>query len=176
MKKILLSVGVIITFIAYGFYQKVSGIGSVGPATTPGTITPSVNSSGHSAFNSTPTPVPGSGSPTPPGSSNNTTNTSGLKDGSYTGSAADAFYGLVQVQAVIQNGKITDVQFLQYPSDRRTSQMINSQAMGYLTSEAIQAQSANVNIVSGATDTSLAFIQSLSSALNQAGSSSITTN
>ena len=90
------------------------------------------------------------------------------KDGTYTGIVADAFYGNVQVQAVIQNGKIATVTFLQYPNDRRTSVMINGQAMPLLTQEAIQAQSAQVDGVSGATQTSRAFIESLTSALNQA--------
>lgn len=90
------------------------------------------------------------------------------KDGSYTGNAADAFYGNIQVQVTISGGKITDVVFLQYPNDRGTSVEINNQAMPMLKQEAIQAQSANVDGVSGATDTSQAFIQSLSSALNQA--------
>lgn len=89
-------------------------------------------------------------------------------NGSYTGSPADAYYGTVQVKAVIQNGQLADVQFLQYPSDRSTSRYINSQAMPLLTQEAIQAQSAQVDGVSGATETSMAFVQSLASALAQA--------
>ena len=89
-------------------------------------------------------------------------------DGTYTGSGADAYYGTVQVQAVIVNGKIADVRFLNYPQDRSTSRRINSVAMPYLTQEAISAQSANVNGVSGASDTSMAFRESLSSALSQA--------
>lgn len=90
------------------------------------------------------------------------------KDGSYTGSVADAYYGNIQVKATIQNGKISDVQFLTYPQDRSTSININNQAMPVLKSEAIQSQSANVSIVSGATDTSYAFQQSLAAALSQA--------
>ena len=92
-------------------------------------------------------------------------------DGTYTGNVADAYYGNIQVQAVIQNGQITDVQFLQYPSDRSTSIRINGRAMPMLKSEAISAQSANVNIVSGATDSSQAFMQSLGSALTSARNS-----
>lgn len=99
----------------------------------------------------------GSSSPNPP-----------YKDGTYTGNSADAFYGNIQVQAVISGGKITDVQFLQHPSDATRSIAINTLAMPELSQEAIQAQNANVNIVSGATDSSNAFIQSLSSALTQA--------
>lgn len=89
-------------------------------------------------------------------------------DGMWTGSIADAYYGLVQVQATVQNGKLTGVQFLRYPNDRGTSRSINSQAMPMLESEAIQAQNANVDIISGATDTSWAFRQSLADALAQA--------
>lgn len=90
------------------------------------------------------------------------------RDGTYTGSVADAYYGNVQVQATIQNGFITDVQFLDYPQDRGTSIYINSQATPLLRQEAIQTQNAQVDTVSGATETSGAFRQSLGSALSQA--------
>ncbi|MDE1970271.1 MAG: FMN-binding protein [Patescibacteria group bacterium] len=90
------------------------------------------------------------------------------KDGTYRGDPVDAYYGTVQVEAVIKNGVITNVTFLQYPNDRSTSRYINSQAMPLLQREAIQAQNAHVNIVSGATDTSMAFQQSLESALQPA--------
>lgn len=94
----------------------------------------------------------------------------GYKDGTYTGDAADAFYGMIQVQATISAGRITNVQFLQYPNDRGTSIEINQQADPMLAQEAIQTQSANVDIVSGATDSSQAFVQSLQSALDKAKS------
>lgn len=90
------------------------------------------------------------------------------KDGEYLGSVADAYYGQVQVKAIILGGKITDVQFLDYPRDQQTSVLINSQAMPILKSEAVKIQGALVDTVSGATETSGAFIQSLASALNQA--------
>jgi len=99
----------------------------------------------------------GSSSPKPP-----------YKDGTFTGNSEDAYYGNVQVKAVISGGKITDVQFLQHPHDAARSLAINTLAMPNLTQEAIQAQTAHVDIVSGATDTSNAFMQSLSSALTQA--------
>ena len=90
------------------------------------------------------------------------------KNGTWTGPATDAYYGTVQVQAIVSGGKLTDVRFLQYPSDRQTSRYINGQAMPLLTQEAVQAQSAQVNAVSGATQTSQAFMQSLAAALTQA--------
>ena len=107
--------------------------------------------------------IPGSGST---GGSNAVSGK--YKDGTYTGGVADAYYGNIQVQVTIANGKISDVTFLQYPNDNRTSHFINSQAMPLLKSEAIQAQSAQVDAVSGASQSSKAFRESLSSALTKA--------
>lgn len=90
------------------------------------------------------------------------------KDGTYTGPVTDALYGNVQVKVTISGGRITDVIFLDYPQDRSTSREINAKAMPLLKSEAIAAQSAQVDIVSGATQTSRAFIESLKDALNGA--------
>lgn len=90
------------------------------------------------------------------------------KDGTYIGSTEDAFYGNVEVEVTISSGKLTDVRFLQAPDDSPNSVNINQQARPLLQQEAIHAQSAHVDIISGATNTSQAFIQSLSSALSQA--------
>ncbi|MDP2656391.1 MAG: FMN-binding protein [bacterium] len=90
------------------------------------------------------------------------------RDGQYTGDSVYAYYGYVKVKAIVSGGKITDVQFLDYPNDQSTSRMINAQATRYLTQETIQKQSGNVDIISGATFTSQAFITSLASALVQA--------
>jgi uncharacterized protein with FMN-binding domain len=92
----------------------------------------------------------------------------GLADGTYTGPTVDAYYGEVQVQAIVQGGRLTAIKVLRYPSDRRTSLFINHQALPRLRDEVIRAQSAHVDIVSGATLTSRAFIRSLDAALKQA--------
>ena len=91
-----------------------------------------------------------------------------FKDGTFKGPEVDAYYGLVQVQATIQSGKLANVQFLEFPSDRRTSVEINNVAVPYLEQEAVQAQSANVDVISGATLTSEAFMMSLQNALDSA--------
>ena len=90
------------------------------------------------------------------------------KDGNYTGSVADAYYGNIQVSAVISGGKLTNVNLLQSPNDRGTSIAIAKQYTPILVAEAIKTQSANVHIVSGATQNSQAFRESLASALDQA--------
>jgi len=90
------------------------------------------------------------------------------RDGNYTGSIADAYYGNIQVKALIKNGKLIDIQFLQYPNDRPSSTEISNQSLPQLKKEAIQSQNAQVDIVSGATQTSQAFQESLQNALQQA--------
>ncbi|HVW67249.1 MAG TPA: FMN-binding protein [Candidatus Peribacteraceae bacterium] len=133
---------------------------------------PSSTDSGYQpAPSSTPADTQQASSTPPPPASSSAASRGMYKDGTYTGAAADAFYGNIQVDVTISGGKISNVQFLDYPHDRGTSVMINQQAMPYLKQEAIQAQSAPVDIVSGATDSSGAFNQSLASALNQARNS-----
>lgn len=96
------------------------------------------------------------------------TNSGAYKDGTYTGQTVNAYYGYVQVQVAVSGGKIINVKFLQYPNTHPTSVYINQQAMPYLVQEAVQAQNANVNVISGATFTSEGFVQSLASALTKA--------
>ena len=87
----------------------------------------------------------------------------------FTGPTVETLFGPVQVQIALSGGRILDVQALQLPSDRSRSARISQYSAPILRSEAIQAQSARVDIVSGATYTSRAYAQSLASALKQAG-------
>ena len=77
-------------------------------------------------------------------------------------------FGDIQVRLVESGGKITDVQALQLPFDRRRSLEISQFAEPILQSEALQAQSAQIDTVSGATYTSDAYRASLQSALDRA--------
>lgn len=171
MKKLLLSVLVLGAFFVYGLHEKNEASEAKVIPPTPG-IKPT--DSANAGQLDTPTTAPTIGQSALPthsaGQAPTPTPTSalGYKDGIYAGNVADAFYGNIQVKAIIAGGKITDVQFLQYPNDRSTSIEINQQAMPFLKQEAIQAQSANVDIISGATDSSRAFRESLQSALDQA--------
>jgi uncharacterized protein with FMN-binding domain len=91
-----------------------------------------------------------------------------FKDGSFAGGRVDAYWGYVQVRAVIKSGKLVSVDILTYPADRSRSRQISDYALPILQREVVQAQSAKVNIVSGATLTSQAYIASLRGALVQA--------
>lgn len=90
-------------------------------------------------------------------------------DGRYTGRTFDAYYGQVKVQLDISNGQIASVDILDYPNHTGTSRYINSQALPMLKRKLISAQDVRVNMVSGATLTSEAFLRSAYTALQKAG-------
>lgn len=93
------------------------------------------------------------------------------KDGTFTGASEFTPYGTVQIAVVVSGGKITDVNFLQMPNDREDSLMRTQYSEPLLKRTTITNQNANIDFVSGATDTSYAFEQSLQTALNQAAMS-----
>jgi len=84
-----------------------------------------------------------------------------------TGPAVSYFYGTAQVQVTLQNGHITDVTALQLPNEGRSGR-ISQIVEPMLRSEVLSAQSAQINLISGATYTSDAYAQSLQAALDQA--------
>jgi len=114
------------------------------------------------------TPAAGS-SPPPSGANPTTTSVASTRNGvrQIDGPVVQNPFGNVQVRVILTNGKITDVQPLQMPFDRQTSQEISQQAAPLLHDEVLQAQSAQINLLSGATYTSDAYQQSLQGALDQ---------
>ena len=76
-------------------------------------------------------------------------------------------YGAVQVRVTLQGTTIVDVTALQLPNERNRSAEISSEAEPYLKQEALQAQSAQIDLVSGATYTSESYASSLQSALDK---------
>jgi uncharacterized protein with FMN-binding domain len=89
-------------------------------------------------------------------------------DGTFTGSDELNRYGDVQVQAVVRNGRLVDVVPLQLPQDRSRSQQISNYSAPVLHDEAIRAQGAQIDGVSGATYTSIGYLDSLQAALDAA--------
>jgi uncharacterized protein with FMN-binding domain len=159
-KKALVSAIIVGSFIIYSLIHGRAG------AATPIALVPRAATA---TSTDTPSPTVSDGTTTPGATATATATPAALyKNGTYDGSVADAQWGYIQVRAVIQGGQITDVKFLQYPNERSRSVEINNYADPILTSEAIQAQSANVDLISGATDSSYAFIQSLGDALSNA--------
>ncbi|HKP98933.1 MAG TPA: FMN-binding protein [Actinomycetes bacterium] len=78
-------------------------------------------------------------------------------------------WGPVQVQVTASGGKLSDVSVLQYPNGNPRDQQINDYALPILIQESLDAQSANIDMVSGATVTSDGYLQSLQGALDEAG-------
>jgi hypothetical protein len=127
------------------FSYRTSTMGAAGPG-------PAV------AAGSTPGVVSGSGSASGPGSQTAVVN----------GSVAQTRWGPVQVQVHIDSGRLTDVTALRVPDGNRRDQEINAYAVPQLRAEALAAQSANIDAVSGATVTSDGYVRSLQAALDAA--------
>jgi uncharacterized protein with FMN-binding domain len=105
----------------------------------------------------------------PPSSASGQSGTSGSSGASgtrtVTGSEVETEFGPYRVQATFNGSTITDVQVIETPQDRR-SQRIAESAAPTLRQEALQAQSAKIDTVSGATATSEAYAQSLQAAID----------
>ncbi|MGW1917120.1 FMN-binding protein [Streptomyces sp. NPDC002076] len=115
-------------------------------------------------------PSSGSGGSSGGSSGSSSGSTSGKKvSKTATGDTVQTRWGPVQVRVTIKSGKLTDVTAVQYPQDNPRDQEINSYALPQLRREALAAQSADIDMVSGATYTSTGYKQSLQSALDSAG-------
>jgi len=90
-------------------------------------------------------------------------------DGDYLGASVRTDrWGNTQVIAHIEGGMLVDVEIAQYPNSKGKSSRISWAAFPALITEAVRNQDADINIVTRATDTSVAFIESLESALEEA--------
>nr|BFE63115.1 hypothetical protein GCM10020063_076410 [Dactylosporangium thailandense] len=91
-----------------------------------------------------------------------------MKDGTFNGNPIYVDYGNVELSIVVSGGKITDVKVLDSPSEHSRSVQINNSALPKLRAEALAAQSADIDTVSGATYTSGGYKLSLQSAIDRA--------
>lgn len=115
-----------------------------------------------------PTPTPGEATPRPSAAPSPSPSPQAAIAGTFTGADVANRFGDVQVRVVITGGRISDVQALRLPFDRAQSAYISQVAGPMLRTEALQAQSANIDIISGATYTSTSYAQSLETALRLA--------
>jgi uncharacterized protein with FMN-binding domain len=176
-QKIVLSSAVIAAFGAYVLNDRLGGAAperrvAVLPATTPIPVmtaqpTPTMVYAAADAVTSTATPLP-TQQPVAATATPLADDVAHYKDGVYTGDRRSAMWGMVQVAIIIRGGRLVWVEMLDFPQDRETSIRINELAVPKLQSEAIKAQSAEVDIISGATLTSRAFYWSLYAALKKA--------
>jgi uncharacterized protein with FMN-binding domain len=142
-------------------------------ATAHGAQTISIGSAPSAAAPSTSAPAAGtpssgsSGSSSKPSTSTTSkASTSGTRV--ITGASADTRYGPVQLKVTFSGKQITKIDVIQYPTQSGRDQEINNYALPVLNQEAMSAQSATIDSVSGATYTSDGYTRSLQSAIDQA--------
>jgi len=119
-----------------------------------------------STTTTTPTKEP-AGAGAGPGGTTTTTTVTGST--TVTGIAAPTRYGPVQVQITVTDGRLAAVEAVVYPQQSAKDRQINARAIPRLDQEALAANSANIDTVSGATYTTRGYVASLQSALYQAG-------
>ena len=125
--------------------------------------TPSAGTGGTSGSTSLP-----AADATPAPTTSTGSGTTSLASATIDGPVVDTRYGAIQVEIVVSGGQLQDVVALQLPTGRHSGQISNA-AAPILREEALQAQSASIDTVSGATYTSDGYAQSLQAALDQAG-------
>lgn len=111
----------------------------------------------------------GSAGSTDAAASGSTDSAAAASDGTWAGSTVSTRFGEVQVQVTISGGAVTDVTALHLTDHDNRSVQISNRAAPILRDEVLQAQSSSVSLVSGATYTSAAYLQSLQAALDEAG-------
>jgi uncharacterized protein with FMN-binding domain len=144
---------------------------AIAPYTGTTTAPSSATTSSSAAGNSVTAPAAGTSS----GSTSGSTTSSAAPpsttaaDATYTGDTASTRWGDVQVAITVSGGQITAVSVPVYPTGNQKDQQINARALPVLVQETVSAQSADIDMVSGATVTSEGYVESLQSARDQAG-------
>jgi uncharacterized protein with FMN-binding domain len=128
---------------------------SAGTGTTPSASTPTTTSTANPSATASPSAT--------------ATTAAASSDGTWTGSSVNTRFGSVQVSVTISGGQITEVTPLHLTDADGRSVQISNQAAPMIRKEVLAAQSAQVSNIGGATYTTQAYLQSLQSALDQAG-------
>lgn len=177
MRRIVLAVMSTVAAVVVLFGYRTSTSTPVSTATAvvaagSGTASPDVTVTTPAAPRSTSAATAGStptATPATPATTTAAATTSTAATKTVTGQTEDTRWGPVQVAITVSSGKITAVSTLQLPSGNGRDAEINDAAVPILKQETLQAQSATIDAVSGATYTSQGYIASLQSALDQAG-------
>ena len=161
MKRIVMWLASTVTIVVliFGYHTSTNDTSA---ATVPGASSSAPSAGSSAPSSSSPSSTSGSSSGSSSGSASSPTRT-------YTGSVAQTRWGPVQVKITVQDGKISKVTVLQQPNGNPKDVAINDNALPILISNTLNAQSANIDMVSGATVTSEGYLESLQAALDEAG-------
>jgi len=146
-------------------------LGSLSAGTTPRSATTTTPGGASPPTTGPPPPTPTS-APTAQGptTTNPPTTTAPATTRSATGPSVNYNFGLISVTATVSGSKLTNVSIASLDDGGSPrSQSIDQQSIPMLEQQALQAQSANIQGVSGASYTSSGFQQSLQAALSQLG-------
>ena len=176
---VLSTLSAVVLLVGFDASQHGGSVTATGPLTSGGTTSGSGSSGGSGQTSGNGNgggngSGSGNGSGTGTGTGTGTGNGTGNGPGStttaatVTGAVAQTIWGPVQVQLQVKSGTITQVRILQYPSGNSRDVELAQYALPILMRETTQAQSARIDMVSGATYTSQGYLQSLQSALDQA--------
>lgn len=141
-----------------------AGLPAISPpaATAAATVVPST-----AGTSTSPTPGAATAAGSASVATTNASTTTKAASRRITGHVLDTRWGPVQVQATVVNGRIISVAVVQYPNGNPRDQAINARALPILVQETLTAQSADIDMVSGATVTSEGYLRSLQSILDQ---------
>lgn len=163
MKKIVYAVLATISGLVLLFSYRTSHLDTTEPLdSASSTTSPATSSAGDGAASAS----PDAGAASPGAASDSSS--AGFADGTYTGAPTNTRFGAVQVQITVAGGMITAVEVPEYPSSNPRDRQINERALPLLISETTAAQSADIDMVSGATYTSEGYLESLQSAIDLA--------
>jgi uncharacterized protein with FMN-binding domain len=137
--------------------------------TSPSTALTSTSASASSASSATTTTTAAA---TTTSSGRKTASAAATKSGSATGQDVSYRYGDLQVKVTESGGKITSVSLVRLNATDPHSEQIDQDAIPQLEQQAVAAQSAKIDGISGASYTSQAYEQSLQSALDKLAATS----
>jgi uncharacterized protein with FMN-binding domain len=157
--------------LLFGYHTSTSGPSSASTAVVASGADGVSGTLSDSASGTTGSVSTGSSGSSSSGSSSSGSSSSSSSSSAKTvsGDTVDTRWGPVQVEITVANGTITKVNVPVYPNNNPKDQEINSYALPTLVQETLDAQGADIDMVSGATVTSDGYLQSLQSALDGAG-------
>jgi uncharacterized protein with FMN-binding domain len=150
-----------VVVMLFGYHTSTAGSLAASPPT-------SVVSGGKAATTTSGTGGGSGGSGPGSGSGSTTAHKHMSQTSTVTGPTVNTQWGPVQVQLTVNGGTITDVNVLKYPNGNGRDIQIANYALPILIQHTLDAQSAHIDMVSGATFTSYGYLQSLQGALDQA--------
>ena len=152
--------------LLFGYHTSTSSTAAAAGGTS--SLAAPVASGGGTTSSGTGSAAGASSAPTAAGSSSSGTG-SATTSSTVTGDSVSTRWGPVQVQLSVANGTVTAVSVVEYPDNNGKDKSINARALPILVRETLKAQSAEIDMVSGATVTSEGYLESLQSALDKAG-------